>query len=206
MKTKKALLKELSNIPTEIIDLSFQIYKKMKQTKIPFFRNIDWMMELERIEWCLIELVEKGFLTRRQSRVFVRGIFDTLGKSDKARLRIASSYLKKKRGAPEDRPFNFLVFVLVRNSVRFTGKKRFKAIVELLQDREGICVTDTELRKRYRRLAKEAVRDTLIDYGMVDPEILKTAGQLMNIFFPPRPRLLSPLIEIQQRLMNSPSR
>jgi hypothetical protein len=202
MKTKMVtvLLKELSRIPTELIDLSFQIYKKMKQIKIPYFQDIDWMRELDGIERYLIRLAKRRFLTQKQSRIIMRGILDVLYKSDKARQRTASH---SKRGRPEDRPFNFLVFVLVRNSVRFTGKKRFPAIAELLWDREGICITADDLRKRYRRLSQENVRDTLVNYGIADPRILKVAGPLMNTLFPPPKRVLSP--ELRQRLMNNQS-
>jgi hypothetical protein len=202
-KTVTVLPKELSGIPIEVIDLSFEIYKKMKQIKIPFFQDIDWMRELEGIERCLTRLAKRRFLTQRQSRIIMRRIYEVLDKSDKAPQRLASRYLKNKRGAPEDKPFNFLIFMLVRQSVRFTGKKRFATIADLLRDREGIYITADDLRKRYSRLSQEGVRDTLYDYGIADPKILKAVGPLMNTLFSPFKRLLSP--ELRQRLMNNQS-
>ncbi len=207
MKTKSvsAPLKGRSRIPAELINVSFQVYNKMKQrqAKISFFQDIDWIIELVGIERYLTKLTKRGFLSQSQSRTIMRGIFDVLDKSGRARLRLASRWLKNKRGAPEDMPFNFLIFVLVRNSIRFTGKPRFRAIANLLQDREGISVGADDLRKRYRRLAQRNVLDTLLGYGTAYPDISKAADPLMDIFYTPPRRVLSP--ELRQWLTNNPS-
>ena len=117
-----------------------------------------------------------GLLTLEQIGSITVQIINSIFESDKSKLYLASEKLRKKRGSPEDKPLNLLVYALVNDSILYTGKPRFSAVSLLLEERKGIHINYDDLRKRFKRLTPHSIMETLLYYGRAD----KNVGQALQ--------------------------
>ena len=159
-----------SKIPHENVFHAFRLYQEMKKVKVSSHEETNYNIEVEQITKYMWQLERRGFLKKERVKDLLGFVLHAIFESDKGLLNLVNKYSFlhqfsiSKRGAPINIPLDIFIFILVRDSIQYTGRKNFTPVAQLLKQKTQIVLSEDSVRQRYNRMADGFITMHVVPY------------------------------------------
>jgi hypothetical protein len=200
---------EISNfLPLNILKQLVRTYRLLNKISMEQFKGNDrWKTKvLKEIFLNIDRLQKRGWLRKSNGRAIKEHIFVRTYESSKG-LSLIMNFLKPqtgKIGKPKDVSFDALIYCIIRQIQKATGKPNYKLVVDFLEEQNLINlesddtkVDEEALRKRYKRIEFTSLKnqyDTLRT-SFLGPLFLSQGAtyhsKLADLLIPPLEKFIS---------------